>query len=169
MSTSRGATRPGRHVLTRRIINLQGYDLAFLRNCERVFEVDGEVDVAGYRRLREWLLAAMHDIVGIYCINPNTIYGTIQEGPDVRDYPRLSEFPLEQVQEFFHLWKVFATHVYEAMRRIMEPYEDQVYEREDWVDLDCRVVDYQLGCVAVEISAKEQFYPPEREYSHQWP
>lgn len=119
--------------------------------------------------MREWLDHAVRDIVSIYSINANTIYGTIQEGPDSREYHRMSEYSLDQIEEFYAIWKVFAVHLYSAMQREVRPFEDEVMRNEDDVDINCHVLSYQLGCAAVEISARQRYYPPEKDYSHQWP
>lgn len=113
--------------------------------------MDGDIG----RLLIHWVRTAITDIVGYFSINPQTLYGSIQEGPHLQAYPGLDKMAYEQIDRFVELYKVFAVHVFEVMHRTLTQYTDEALNK-GYLDVSASVVDYRIGMLVIRIDGTER-------------
>lgn len=137
---------------SRLIIDLNGYDAAFLKNCEKIFEIDSVLDGADSKLLMRWVTFAITDILELYTINPDTLYGTINIGPNIKkDYPEIYErFSVEQHEEFMLEYKTFATYAYTILGRRLELIISRGIDL-GYPDIACHLDKYRPGMLLINV------------------
>lgn len=113
--------------------------------------MDGDIG----KLLVHWVRTAITDIVGYFSINPQTLYGSIQEGPHLQAYPGLDKMDYKQIDAFIALYKVFAVHVFEVMHRRLSEYADEALHL-GYLDISASVEDYRIGMLVIRIDGTER-------------
>lgn len=163
-----GNTRPGRMLTEAAIIDLNGFDAEFMRECEKIFQINAWLDGLDGRCVRDWVRQAVSDVVELYTLNPGTLSGTLNMGPDYRYFPDLlherdsekTRFEARQYDEFEMAYKAFALNVAHHLTRMTEPFINEALAL-DYSDVAFTVVRYHPGCVVLAIRAIEPMYPTE--------
>lgn len=142
---------------------MNGLDGAFMKKCGEIFEINPWHDGDDGRMLRRWVGECIADIVSYFSINPQTMYGTLNLGPDPNtfrdifpDHKNPSEisrrFSERQREDFDIAYKVLATNVCAVLSDKLEPYINEAIE-EGYEDIVCSVEKYRIGMVIIQVRA----------------
>lgn len=109
--------------------------------------------------IRSWIMIAISDIISLYTINPTTLYGTVNIGPNLqKDYVDESGertiidlFSEEQVDDFVNVYKSFAVYAYGILTRRLEHITHDAIDM-GYSDITCELVNFQRGMLQLRIT-----------------
>lgn len=112
------------------------------------------------RNLRSWVAYCVKDIVELFTTNPDTLYGTINIGPDIQaliklgmELDRLSD---DDYENFIHLYKTLAVHIYYVLSRKLGKYISRAIDM-GFGDVSCDVHRYNPGMLTLNLRAIAKF------------
>lgn len=149
--------RPSEPVLASRlIIDLDGFDVGFTKAICNLFRIDEYTDGKDSEMLRGWIAYCVRDIIDLFTTNPQTLFGTIQIGPDLKaliDQGMDPErFVPEDIEEFQELYKAFAVNVYYVLNRKLDRYISKAIDM-GYSDVSCDVHRYAPNMVVLNLRA----------------
>lgn len=150
-------------IVSRLLIDLRGYDSGFIRKCEEIFEINVRHDKLDGSMLMEWMEYTVSEIVSLFSINPTTLFGTINIGPNLSEYRGIENYSSAQLDEFSLQYKAFATNVYQALSQKLEPYINESIDK-GYSDVSCSVARFVPGALLLNMRAIQPF--PEHPYSN---
>lgn len=144
-------------IVSRLLIDLNGYDTGFLKKCEEIFEINRYLDGSQAKMLWTWMDITISEIIALYSINPMTLMGTINIGADYRAYEEdMRRYSEEQFEEFNLAYKAFATNVYQHLSVRLERYVNQAIEL-GYSDIACSVGRYRENALLLNVRGIQPF------------
>lgn len=143
-------------IASRLFIDLKQYDMRFLKDCEQIFEINSKMERHGGRLLREYMEITISEIVALYSMNPLTLMGTLNIGPDVRQYPELQSYSQEVQDKFAHAYKSFATRVCSLLVDYLAEYQNKAIDM-GYSDVQCSVARYVPGSLLLNMRGISPF------------
>lgn len=147
-------------LLARRvIIDLDGFDNGFINRVSHILEIDYYKDGALSEKFRKWIEFCIKDIVELFSMNPSTLYGTINIGPDFKYLADLGfieeDYSDKQIDEFSIAYKALATNLYYTLTRRLQHLMDKTIDM-GFSDMSCTVERYHLGMVILTVRALDE-------------
>lgn len=143
------------------IIDLDGFDIGFINRVCSIFHTDYYKDGASSDTIQGVIEFCVKDIVSLYTINPATLFGTINIGPD---YAALyDEFPMfieisqdEDLDDFDITYKAFAANVYYVLNRKLQYLQSEAIDL-GYSDISCSVNKFKPGLLMLNVKAIQEF------------
>lgn len=104
--------------------------------------------------LHQWVRTAVADIVGMFSINPQTLYGSIQEGPHLLAYEGIDQMEPEQLEDFSTVYKAFAAKIFALMHDSLASCAERIID-DGYRDVACNIEDYRLGMLVISVIAEQ--------------
>lgn len=143
----------------RLIIDLDGYDIGFNKRVCDIFEIDYYMDGRDSRLLRDWIEFSVNDIISLFSMNPSTLFGTINIGPDFKKLHEMGMDPKRfdnATQELFsEAYKLFATNIYHVLARKLGNLLSKAIDM-GFADISCTVHRYKPGLVVLNVNAMSE-------------
>lgn len=143
------------------IVDLDGFDDGFIRRVCNIFQTDYYKDGASSDTLQGVIAFCVSEIVSLYTVNPTTMFGTINIGPDYqslyRDFPMFEDIARdEDLDEFSIAYKAFAANVFYVLSRKLRHLQDEAIEL-GFSDISCSVNRFKPGLLILNIRAIQEF------------
>lgn len=143
-------------IASRIIIDLRDSDQRFIEDMAGIFQVNYGLDREGSWLLREYTTISVSEIVALYSMNPTTLYGTLNQGPDERQYRGLLGHPEKEIEEFAVAYKSFAVRLSAILATHLESYQNKAIAK-GYSDVSCSVAKYIPGSLLLNMRGIQPF------------
>lgn len=149
-------------IALRLLIDLNGYDIEFIRRLETIFEIDTRFKGESAAMLVSWINTAVTDIVSYYSISPTTLAGSINMGIHPKDYPGIEDMSDDKVENFNIEYKAFATNVFYHLGNRLEKYVTKAIDM-GYNDVSLSVNRFRPGVLVLDIYGIDPSVPQEKD------